>query len=149
MIFRGQPLCNSAAWGDSPPSSSKEKLKVSVGDLSGVKQARVLLAWLMPLRPADVIVLDEPTNDLDIPSLEILEEQLDQFPGAVVLGHPRPLPAGAPRDLGHRPAARRRGPRLRRLQPATSAIQQRENPRTVAPRGEKARRSADSESRGT
>lgn len=37
------------------------------------------------LRPADVLMLDEPTNDLDIPTLEVLEESLLEFPGAVVL----------------------------------------------------------------
>jgi ATP-binding cassette subfamily F protein uup len=44
----------------------------------------VLIAKLM-LEPADVLLLDEPTNDLDIPTLEILEENLLDFPGAVVL----------------------------------------------------------------
>ena len=37
------------------------------------------------LEPADLLVLDEPTNDLDIPTLEVLEESLLEFPGAVVL----------------------------------------------------------------
>jgi ATP-binding cassette subfamily F protein uup len=37
------------------------------------------------LQPADVLILDEPTNDLDIPTLEILEESLQEFSGAVVL----------------------------------------------------------------
>jgi ATP-binding cassette subfamily F protein uup len=37
------------------------------------------------LQPADVLILDEPTNDLDIPTLEILEEALQDFSGAVVL----------------------------------------------------------------
>jgi ATP-binding cassette subfamily F protein uup len=39
----------------------------------------------MMLQPADVLLLDEPTNDLDIPSLEVLEESLESFPGAIVL----------------------------------------------------------------
>lgn len=61
-----------------------QQLKVPVGDLSGGEQARILIANLM-IRPADLLILDEPTNDLDIPSLEVLEESLDDFPGAVVL----------------------------------------------------------------
>ncbi|HEX4150362.1 MAG TPA: ATP-binding cassette domain-containing protein, partial [Pirellulales bacterium] len=52
--------------------------------LSGGEQARIMIANLM-LRPADILLLDEPTNDLDIPSLEVLEEGLAQFPGAIVL----------------------------------------------------------------
>ncbi len=61
-----------------------EQLDLPVGLLSGGEQARLLIAQLM-LRPADVLLLDEPTNDLDIPTLEILEESLSDFPGAVVL----------------------------------------------------------------
>jgi ATP-binding cassette subfamily F protein uup len=61
-----------------------EQLDMPVGDLSGGEQARILIARLM-LQPADLLILDEPTNDLDIPSLEVLEESLDDFPGALVL----------------------------------------------------------------
>ena len=61
-----------------------EQLSQSVGRLSGGERARVLIAQLM-LQPADILLLDEPTNDLDIPTLEILEESLIDFPGSLVL----------------------------------------------------------------
>jgi ATP-binding cassette subfamily F protein uup len=61
-----------------------DQLNVPVGDLSGGEQARIMIANLMR-QPADVLVLDEPTNDLDIASLEVLEESLAEFPGAVLL----------------------------------------------------------------
>jgi ABC transport system ATP-binding/permease protein len=61
-----------------------EQLGQPVGRLSGGERARVLIARLM-LEAADLLLLDEPTNDLDIPTLEILEESLLEFPGALVL----------------------------------------------------------------
>ncbi len=61
-----------------------EQLNQPVSRLSGGERARVLIAQLM-LQPADVLLLDEPTNDLDIPTLEILEESLLEFTGALVL----------------------------------------------------------------
>ena len=61
-----------------------EQLEVAVGRLSGGERARVQIAKLM-LEPADVLLLDEPTNDLDIPTLEVLEDSLLDFPGAMVL----------------------------------------------------------------
>jgi ATP-binding cassette subfamily F protein uup len=61
-----------------------EQLNQPVSRLSGGERARVLIAQLM-LQPADVLLLDEPTNDLDIPTLEILEESLLEFRGALVL----------------------------------------------------------------
>ncbi len=63
---------------------TSEQLNQSVSKLSGGERARVLIAKLM-LEPADVLLLDEPTNDLDIETLEILEENLLQFRGALVL----------------------------------------------------------------
>jgi ATP-binding cassette subfamily F protein uup len=61
-----------------------DQLDLPVGELSGGEQARVLIAGLM-LRPADVLILDEPTNDLDIATLDVLENSLEEFPGALVL----------------------------------------------------------------
>ncbi|MBC8403429.1 MAG: ABC-F family ATP-binding cassette domain-containing protein [Candidatus Marinimicrobia bacterium] len=61
-----------------------EQLELPVSQLSGGEKARVLLANLM-VQPADILLLDEPTNDLDIPTLELLEESLSDFPGAIVL----------------------------------------------------------------
>lgn len=63
---------------------SHAQLDLKVKELSGGEQARLLIARLM-LQPADVLVLDEPTNDLDIATLEVLEESLLEFPGAVVI----------------------------------------------------------------
>ena len=62
----------------------KDQLDMPVSGLSGGEKARVFIANLM-LQPADILLLDEPANDLDIPTLEVLEESLEEFPGAIVL----------------------------------------------------------------
>ncbi|MEO8098778.1 MAG: ABC-F family ATP-binding cassette domain-containing protein [Acidobacteriota bacterium] len=82
VIFRDRVI-HVASWAARFLFTS-EQLNQPVSRLSGGERARVLIANLM-LDPADVLLLDEPTNDLDIPTLEILEESLLDFPGALIL----------------------------------------------------------------
>ena len=82
VIFQGRPI-HVVAWAKRF-LFQEEQLVQPVAQLSGGERARVLLANLM-LQPADVLFLDEPTNDLDIPTLEVLEENLLDFSGAMVL----------------------------------------------------------------
>lgn len=61
-----------------------DQLHMPISYLSGGEQARILIANLMK-EPADLLILDEPTNNLDLPSLAVLEDSLLEFPGAVLL----------------------------------------------------------------
>ena len=63
---------------------SPDRLGLPIKYLSGGERARILIAKLM-LEPADILFLDEPTNDLDIATLEVIETSLLDFAGAVVL----------------------------------------------------------------
>jgi ATP-binding cassette subfamily F protein uup len=62
----------------------REFLDKKIGVLSGGEKNRVALALLFT-KKVDCLILDEPTNDLDIPTINILEEKLQNFPGAVIL----------------------------------------------------------------
>lgn len=89
VMYRGRPV-HVAGWAKRFLFTD-EQLDMPLSRFSGGERARVMIARLM-LMPADVLMLDEPTNDLDIPTLEALEETLLEFPGAVVLvSHDRHL----------------------------------------------------------
>ena len=82
VIYHGNPL-HVSAWAKKF-LFQKEQLELPVSQLSGGERARVLLANIM-LEKAEILILDEPTNDLDIPTLEVLEESLLEFKGALLL----------------------------------------------------------------
>ncbi len=63
---------------------SPQRARTPVKALSGGERARLLLAKLFS-KPANLLVLDEPTNDLDVETLELLEEVLLTFPGTVLM----------------------------------------------------------------
>ncbi len=80
--YRGQPI-HVHGWAKKF-LFSPHRLELPVKYLSGGERARILIARLL-LQPADVLFLDEPTNDLDISTLEVMEGSLREFGGAVVL----------------------------------------------------------------
>jgi ATP-binding cassette subfamily F protein uup len=82
LVFQGRRV-HVAAWAKRF-LFRPEQLELPVGRLSGGEQARILVARLMG-EPADLLVLDEPTNDLDITTLQILEDSLAEFEGGLVL----------------------------------------------------------------
>jgi ATP-binding cassette subfamily F protein uup len=82
VIYQGRPF-HVTAWAKRFLFKA-DQLDMPVAGLSGGEKARVLIANLM-LQPADILLLDEPANDLDIPTLEVLEDSLEEFPGAILL----------------------------------------------------------------
>jgi ATP-binding cassette subfamily F protein uup len=61
-----------------------EQARTPVGTMSGGERARLILARAF-VRPSNLLVLDEPTNDLDIETLDLLQERLAEYPGTVLL----------------------------------------------------------------
>ncbi len=61
-----------------------EQARTPVGKLSGGERGRLLLACAMA-RPSNLLILDEPTNDLDLETLDLLQEMLSEYPGTVLL----------------------------------------------------------------
>jgi ATP-binding cassette subfamily F protein uup len=82
VVFQGQST-HIAAWA-ARFLFSHNHLATTLGSLSGGERARALLAKSMS-QECDVLLFDEPTNDLDIATLENLEESFETFPGAIVL----------------------------------------------------------------
>ena len=82
VVYRGQSI-HVVSWAKRF-LFTPDQLTLPVRRLSGGEKARILIAEIM-LTPADLLLLDEPTNDLDIPSLEVLEQGLLEFPGAVII----------------------------------------------------------------
>jgi len=68
---------------------SSERLRLKISRLSGGEQARLLIAKIL-LQPADVLIMDEPTNDLDIDTIDVLEDLLLSFHGlSILVSHDR------------------------------------------------------------
>lgn len=82
VVFQGQSI-HVAAWA-SRFLFTHNHLSTTLGSLSGGERARALLAKIMA-EECDLLIFDEPTNDLDIATLETLQESFESFPGAIVL----------------------------------------------------------------
>ena len=78
-----------------------EQARTPVGVLSGGERARLTLARAFA-RPSNLLVLDEPTNDLDLETLDLLQERLADYRRHGAAGQPRPRFPRPRGDLGHR-----------------------------------------------
>src|SRR6202035_4725055 len=63
---------------------ASEQARTPLGKLSGGERGRLMLARVLA-KPSNLLVLDEPTNDLDMETLDVLEEMLAEYPGTVLL----------------------------------------------------------------
>ena len=63
---------------------TSEQARTPLGKLSGGERGRLMLAQVLA-RPSNLLVLDEPTNDLDMETLDVLEDMLADYPGTVLL----------------------------------------------------------------
>jgi ATP-binding cassette subfamily F protein uup len=63
---------------------AREQARTPLGKLSGGERGRLMLARVLA-KPSNLLVLDEPTNDLDMETLDVLEEMLAEYPGTVLL----------------------------------------------------------------
>ena len=125
-----------------------ERVRTPVKALSGGERARLMLAKLF-LKPANLLVMDEPTNDLDIETLELLEEQLLAYSGTLLLvshdrdfldnvvtstfalegdGTVKQFPGGYDDYVRQRGAVRERGGKMREENCAKSPVRSAETP---------------------
>ena len=82
VVYQGESI-HVAAWA-ARFLFTHDHLSTTIASLSGGERARALLAKIMA-EECDILVFDEPTNDLDIATLETLQESFETFPGAIVL----------------------------------------------------------------
>jgi ABC transport system ATP-binding/permease protein len=128
---------------------SPEQAGTAVGKLSGGERGRLMLAQALA-KPSNLLVLDEPTNDLDMETLDVLEETLAEYPGTILLiSHDRDfldrlvagviVPEGEGRWVeyagGYSDMLAQRGADLSRQKPKREAREERDAPKSVATNG--------------